>query len=133
MRSFRFNPKTRAPIITALITGPKASRKLRLIFDTGAEMTQLHAGKMFEIGYSTADAIAKARVVGVGGVEGEGYMIKLQKLFVLGCKAETLDVGVFEMPHLNSCKIDGLLGWDVIRAFHLEMHGPGGWLKIFDQ
>ena len=133
MRSFRFSPTSRAPIVTALITGPKATRKLRLIFDTGAATTQLHSEKMHEIGYAHNDAIAKARVVGVGGVEAEGYLVNLQKLFVLGCKAEALDVGVFEMPYLNSCRIDGLLGWDVIRAFHLEMHGPQGWLKIFDQ
>lgn len=51
-------------------------------------------------------------------------MVNLQTLFILGSRAETFKVGVFEMQYLNSRRLDGLLGWDVIRAFHLKMIGP---------
>ena len=131
MRSFHFNPASRAPIVTALITGPRGTRKVRLIFDTGAELTQFHADTMHKIGYSSSDAVAKTNVIGAGGIEGNGYIVNLQKLFVLGSKAETFQVGVFEMKYLNAQRLDGLLGWDVIRAFHLEMIGPEGILKVF--
>ena len=131
MQSFKFNPKGRAPIVTALITGPRGTRKVRLIFDTGAETTQFHADTMHKIGYSSSDATAKATVIGAGGIEAEGYALNLQKLFVLGSMAESFQVAVYEMKHLNSRRLDGLLGWDVIRAFHLEMVGPEGILKIF--
>jgi hypothetical protein len=131
MRSFHFDPRSRAPIVTALISGPRGTRKLRLVFDTGAEMTQFHAARMHEVGYSQSDAVAKASVVGAGGIEAMGYVVNLQKFFVLGSKAEAFKVGVFEMQHLDSQRLDGLLGWDVIRAFHLEMVGPEGILKIF--
>ena len=131
MRTFRFDPKSRAPIVTALITGPRGVRKIRLVFDTGAEMTQVHTAKMQEVGYSLADAVSKATIVGAGGIEATGHIISLRKLFVLGSKAESLNVGMFEMTRLNASRIDGLLGWDVISAFHLEMDGPEGILKIF--
>lgn len=131
MHNFHFNPKGRAPIVTALITGPRGTRKVRLIFDTGAEMTQLHARTMNKVGYQQSDAVAKATVISAGGIESEGYVVPLQKLFVLGSKAETFRVGVYEMKHLDSRRLDGLLGWDVIRAFHLEMNGPEGLLKVF--
>ena len=131
MRTFRFNPTSRSPIVIALITGPKGTRKVRLIFDTGSEVTQFHAETMRKLGYSSSDAIGKSRVMGSGGVESEGYITVLERLFVLGSKAETVQVGVYDMQFLQSQRIDGLLGWDVIRAFHLEMDGPAGILKIF--
>ena len=68
---------------------------------------------------------------GAGGRESSGYMVNLQRLFVLGSKAEELPVGVFEMKHLYAQRLDGLLGGDVIRAFHLEMNGPQGELRVY--
>ena len=60
MRSFNFDPLGRAPIVSALIVGPKGTRKVRLILDTGAEMTQLHTARMAEVGYTQATASVKA-------------------------------------------------------------------------
>ena len=131
MRTFEFNPRSKAPIVSALISGPKGTRKVRLIFDTGAEMTQLNAARTNDIGYTHADAVAKAAVVGAGGVESEGYAISINSLIVLGSEAEHFKIAIFEMEHLQKERIDGLLGWDVIRAFHLEMDGPKGLLKVF--
>ena len=131
MRSFRFNPRARAPIVTGLIAGPRGIRKVRLIFDTGAEVTQFHIKAMMKAGYPETLAAGKIRVVGAGGVEAEGYHLLLDRLYVLGSKAEGFRVGVFEMEHLDSQRLDGFLGWDVIRAFHLEMDGPRGVLNVF--
>jgi hypothetical protein len=131
MRTFHFNPTTKAPIVSAIITGPRGTRKVRLIFDTGAELTQFHSDTMHKVGYSNSDAVARANVIGAGGAESSGYVVNLKKLFVLGSKAEAFNVAVFEMRHLQAQRIDGLLGWDVIRAFRLEMDGPEGVLKVF--
>jgi hypothetical protein len=131
MRSFHFDPQSNAPIVAALITGPRGTRKLRLIFDTGAEMTQFHSATMHKVGYHPGTAIHGAALLGAGGMESDGYVVNLERLFVLGSKAEAFPVGVFEMKHLDSRRLDGLLGWDVIRAFHLEMDGPKGLLKVF--
>jgi hypothetical protein len=131
MRTFHFNPRSRAPIVSALVTGPRGVRKVRLIFDTGAEVTQFSVDAMMKVGYPEPASLGKATVIGAGGVEAEGYQINLQGLFVLGAKAEALRVGVFEMSHLAARRLDGFLGWDVIRAFHLEMDGPSGVLNVF--
>ena len=85
---FNFDPLGRAPIISALIVGPKGTRKVRLIFDPGAEMTQPHTARMAEVGYAQTTASTKASVVGVGGIEGDGYVTTLQKLLVVGAKSK---------------------------------------------
>ena len=91
MRTFHFNPKARAPIVTGLITGPKGVRKVRLIFDTGAEVTQFSVDAMVKVGYPQSHSLGKALVIGAGGVEAEGYHVNLRNLFVLGAKAESAD------------------------------------------
>ena len=44
-------------------------------------------------------------------------------------KVEEVPVGVFSMEYLNEDGIDGLFGWDLIKKFYLEMHGPTGRLR----
>ena len=131
MRTFRFNPRGQTPIVAALITGPKRTRKVRLIFDTGAETTQLNRTCMRAVGYSQEPCHPTSHVVGAGGIESTGFVVSLRKMFVLGSRAEEFDVGVFKMELLEMRHIDGLLGWDVIRALHLEMNGPQGLLRVF--
>jgi len=42
-------------------------------------------------------------------------------------------LAMYQVNYQVNCHVnwDGLLGWDVIRAFHLEMDGPTGLLKVF--
>lgn len=35
------------------------------------------------------------------------------------------------MKYLDDDAVDGLLGWDLIKHFHLEINGPEGALKVF--
>ena len=46
MFEFRFDPAKRTPVVTALVVGPVASRRVRLVFDTCAAMTQIHQATM---------------------------------------------------------------------------------------
>ena len=66
----------------------------------------------------------------VGGVQ-EGYVVRVAKLSVFGIDFQNLPVLVYDFDNFKEQGIDGLLGWDVIKAFHLEMDGPNGLLKIF--
>jgi hypothetical protein len=131
MREFRFDPLQPQPLVTALITGPKGTRRVRLILDTGCFITHLHTATANRLGYGPGSALRPLAAVGVGGKESEGYEIRSEKLFVLAAKLEGVRLGIFDLTHLMKDGIDGLLGWDVIRAFHLEMVGPTGLLKIF--
>ncbi len=58
-------------------------------------------------------------------------MVRVPRIAFLGSVAEDVEVAVFDMSYLGDKNIDGLLGWDFVRLFHLEMDGPSGLLKIF--
>jgi len=70
-------------------------------------------------------------VHGPTGDEQEGYLVRAQKLKVFGKVFADVEIGVYDFDNFSQFGIDGLLGWNVIRQFHLEMDGPEGILKIF--
>lgn len=75
----------------------------------------------------TGDAVS----YGVAGKAEEGFIVKTDALFTLGTKIENVSIAAFPMHYLDDNAIDGLLGWDIIRNFHLEMTGPEGILNIY--
>jgi hypothetical protein len=129
MREYRFNPEESTPIIAALIRANNRSRRVTLIFDTGAMYTHLSPFAAQQIGLSEADRFAITSAIGIGGKEGEGFMLAIPQLITLGCRVDNMPVAVFPMAHLESQGIDGLLGWDFIKMLKLEMDGPGGNIK----
>lgn len=131
MREFKFDKSKSTPMIQALLVGPKASKKVRLIFDTGAAMTQFDISTLNRVGYSKSTSIAKAKISGISGEVEDGLIFNAQKLLVLGSKISQVPVAGFDLSHLATTGIDGLLGFDLIKLFHLEMNGPDGTLKVF--
>lgn len=131
MRELRFDPQGEAPIISAIISSPKGKRKVQLILDTGAERTQLHRRTMERLGYTEKVKTKIAKAIGVGGGHEEGYIVCIPRMSFLGSVVESVEIAVFDMDYLGDKNIEGLLGWDFIRQFHLEMDGPKGILKIF--
>lgn len=131
MREYKFNPDSTLPIVGTLITGPKGTKKIRLVFDTGAVMTQLHDKTMASIGLPESTKIARADVIGVGGKEQEGYAVRVIRFFVMGARLEAPTIAAYDMSYLAGEGIDGLLGYDLIKHFHLEVNGPQGILRVF--
>lgn len=131
MLEVHFDPTDKSPVILAIISSPKGKRKVQLVFDTGAELTQLHNRTMQRLGYTDTVKTRNARAIGVGGAEERGYMVRVPRIAFLGSFAEEVELAVFDMSYLRDRNIDGLLGWDFIRHFHLEMLGPEGILKVF--
>jgi hypothetical protein len=131
MHEFHFSPIDSTPIVGAVIVGPCGTRKVRLVFDTGAAVTQVHIPTMAKVGYSPTRKVADAAAIGGGGKEDQGYVVRVDKFAVLGAKMTDVPIAAFHMQYLDDDGIDGLLGWDMIRQFHLEMKGPEGVLIIF--
>lgn len=131
MLEFHFDPQGDAPVISAIISSPKGRRKVQLILDTGAERTQLHRRTMSRLGYTETAKTRSAKAIGVGGSVENGYMIRVPSISFLGTVAENVEIAVFDMDYLGGKNIDGLIGWDFIRQFHIEMNGPKGNLKVF--
>ena len=131
MQLIQFDRTQVIPVVDSRIHGPNKHRKVGLVFDTGSGITQVDTEFIERIGYSARDAVHVSGVQGaIGGVQ-EGYVVRVAKLSVFGIDFQNLPVLVYDFDNFKEQGIDGLLGWDVIKAFHLEMDGPNGLLKIF--
>ena len=131
MREFRFDPLRRTPIVRALLVGPRQTSKVRLVFDTGAAMTQFHFATMRLVGYNESMKISDISITSTTMDEEHGYSVQASKLFVLGKRFENFPIAGYDMSRLARHGIDGLLGFDVISQLHLEVDGPEGVLRIF--
>jgi hypothetical protein len=131
MREFHFDPQRRTPLVRALLVGPKATKQVRLVFDTGAAMTQFHEATMRFVGLPESAKIADAFITGPTDNEEKGYVASAARFFVLGKRFEDVHIAGYNLSRLAKSGIDGLLGFDLISQLHLEMDGPSGLLKIF--
>ena len=131
MRSYRFNPTAPWPIVRCVLSGPRGALSARLVLDSGAHNTQINRGTMNALGFQEQHRTKDAYSVGVGGAREKGFEIMVPRFFVLGRKFEQTPICVFDMSFLARDRVDGLLGWDLIRLFHFDMDGPQGVLKVF--
>ena len=132
MRVIYFDRTQVVPVVDAKVFGPRASRKLGLVFDTGSGITQVDTEFIERIGYSAVNAEKISGVRGaIGGVQ-DGYVVRLKKLSVFGVNFENLPVLVYDFDNFKEDGIDGLLGFDVIKEMDLELKGKGGLLVVRD-
>jgi len=131
VRRFSFDPTEGTPVVNGVLSGPNGSRRITLVLDTGAVLTQIHVSTMTMLGYGAEQRIKKAVMIGAGGERHEGELFKCERNVTLGKKIEDFTFGVFDFSELAESGIDGLLGWDLIRQLHIEMDGPKGLLTVF--
>jgi len=128
---FRFNTNQSVPQVYARIRGKHGSQRIRLVFDTGAFMTQIATSVIEELGYSARDGIRRITAYGPSGPIDEGYSVEISGLEVLNMQFKKMEIAVYDFNNLEAEGIAGLLGFDVIKQLHLEMNGPKGELVIF--
>lgn len=131
-RTYKFNRSTRTPLISGSVFGNTLSSRVRLVFDTGAAITQLSTRIVEGLGYSARDGVNAAVMTGPTGPLETGYSLHVRKLSVLGKTFSLPLVAAFDFDHLDKAKIDGLLGFDLIKEFHLELNGRDGELIVFE-
>jgi predicted aspartyl protease len=130
MRQINLDSAWDVPLVDVVVSGVAKSRtRASLVFDTGAALTQLDVGLVERLGYSANDAIGVRRVMGAVGDPVDGYVVKLAQLHLFGKVLKEVPVLTYDFD--NFLGLDGLLGWDVIRALHIELVGPGGVLRVF--
>jgi hypothetical protein len=129
---FRFNPSRPLPIAFATLKGKFRTRPVKLVFDTGAFMTQLSTRVVEELGYSASDGINRISAYGPSGPIDEGYSLKVAEFRVFGKSFQNLTIAAYDFTNLESDGIDGLLGFDIVKQLHLELNGPKGEVTIFD-
>ena len=131
--TFTFDPVGDIPIVSARIRGPRKTRRVRLVFDTGSAISQIDTGSIEDIGYSASTA---EQIVSIQSAVGEsipGYLLRIDSLSVFGLDFRNQPVGAFDFDNFDQHRIDGLLGFDLIKQLHLELNGPAGTFSIFGE
>lgn len=131
MLVIEFDPHQTIPLVDALVEGPNGRRRVKLVLDTGCAITQIDTGLIETIGYSISNSSNVISIHGPAGDEQEGYLVSAKSFRIFGRSFGNISVGVYDFDNFSKYGIDGLLGWDIIRQFHIEMDGPNGLLKIF--
>ena len=108
MRVVKIDPPQEVPEIEILISGPRSSQRVNLIFDSGAAYTQIDTGLIEDIGYSASHALSRMSVLGATGTPQEGYIVEVDRITFLGKKVEKPRVGVYDFDNFPG--VDGLLG-----------------------
>jgi predicted aspartyl protease len=131
MQVVSFDTAEDIPIIDAVVKGSRDFHRVRLVFDTGTGLTQLDTELVESLGYSAKDGLEHIFMTTAAGEEVEGYSLRIGNLSVLGKSFRDVRIGAFDFTHYGRYRIDGLLGWDLIKTLDLEMCGQAGVLKIF--
>jgi hypothetical protein len=133
MREVSFDRMQTIPVIDAGIRGPQGSNRIRLVFDTGCGLTQIDTGIIEYIGYSARDGEQAISISGAVGETQQGYSVRIAGLSFFGRRFRNVLVGAMDFEHLSKQKIDGLLGWDIIRQLRFELNGPKGQLTVYSK
>lgn len=130
MREYRFDPSGELPIVYAVLKGLRGQKKVALVLDTGCALTQIDHGILSIIGCGPENAVRSVSISGVVGTQDAAYVVELQGIRVLGERFDNYMVAGVDFSRWIPAGIEGLLGWDLVRKFHLEMDGPKGTLKV---
>ena len=105
-------------VIEARATGPRRSRDLRLIVDTGATGTMIHLPVLIALGFDPAQDGRPVQITTASGVE-LGFKIRLTRLFALGQNRLNFPVIAHTLP--ATATVDGLLGLDFFQGHILTL------------
>ena len=130
MREYRFDPNDPTPTVAAVLAGPKASMQLKLVFDTGCSITEIDTRIMRYLGYTRSLKVTDIDVKGVKGPSSDGELFDASAFYVFGSKFGTEQVVCSKLDNMKEDGYHGLLGWNMIRHFELEMNGPEGLLRV---
>lgn len=126
-----FDRSQEIPIVDVFVVGKLKHERVRLVFDSGCGITQIHTGVIQSIGYSDSDAKRITSVQGAAGDEQKGYLLSIRKLQLFGKSFPDMEVAAHDFSKFSRYGIDGLLGFDIIKQLRFELDGPKGLLKVF--
>ena len=116
--SVLFNPARGPVLITAELHGPLGRSFAQLALDTGATTTLINVGKLTSLGYRPSASKIRRRVTMAGGVA-HPPQVSIDRIDALGQHRRNLLVIAHTLP--STAGVDGLLGLDFLRGFHLTI------------
>lgn len=126
MKTTVFDARQDLLIVEAHIVGPRGDARVDLVLDTGASMTILVPDVVDELGYSARDGYGRSTVSSPLGRE-YGYRLRVREFAALGFAFADFSVAVHDIADEDG--FDGLLGWDFLQRFNLEIRPREGRIR----
>lgn len=126
MPIFRFDPQR--PLIGVIASASDGTvRRLRMAFDTGATQTSISRRAAIRLGFNP-DALPDRFVVATADGLATIPMLILPRFRALGLEQTDFRVACLNLPARTG--IDGLLGSDFFRRFHIFINYQKGLLVV---
>jgi clan AA aspartic protease (TIGR02281 family) len=109
------------------VEGPKATREVDLILDTGARFTSLSWEILEDIGYDPAISSERVKLITANGVI-EAPLVRVKKLSISNLSCKNVEVVCLDVPEL--AEVDGLLGLSFLTHFRTVIDYKKGFLEI---
>ena len=124
---YPFDPKAGIILVKTKVYGPKGDAIVNLALDTGATWTLVSWETAVLVGYDPASIQQRTAITTGSGIE---YCPKLNllRVEVLGKSVSSLDALCHTLPPTS--RVDGLLGLNFLRQFHLGLNFKKGFITI---
>ena len=114
--------------IILMKVGVNNSKPLRFIFDTGASHTVLHSRRGAELGLKPEEQITGTATGGaIHGSLTSGVSLK-----VAGAEVSNQQIGLIDFPVPPGFEFDGVIGYDFINAFVVEIDYLNKVMNLYD-
>ncbi|MEX2215853.1 MAG: retropepsin-like aspartic protease [Phycisphaeraceae bacterium] len=120
-----FNRAEGLIIVAGVCRGPRRRQPVRLIVDTGANVTTLKPGLIRMMGYRSEDIVADGTVMTAGGKR-EIEVVVIEELSVLGVTRKMMPV----VQHRLELEADGILGLDFFHDSRLTIDMRKGTVEV---
>ena len=114
--------------IILMQVGVNNSKPLRFIFDTGASHTVLHSRRGAELGLKPEEQVSGTAT---GGAI-EGSLTSGVSLKVAGAEVSDQQIGMVDFPLPPGFEFDGVIGYDFINAFVVEIDYLKKVMNLYD-
>jgi hypothetical protein len=114
--------------IILMQVGVNGSRPLRFIFDTGASHTVLHSRRGAELGLKPEEQVSGTAT---GGAI-QGSLTSGVSLKVAGAEVSNQQIGMVDFPVPPGFEFDGVIGYDFINAFVVEIDYLKKIMNLYD-
>lgn len=126
MAEIKFDPSLSVVLVKATITG-RYSQTVHVALNTGATYTMIPWKIAEALGYAPEVAEDRIHITTASGTE-KVPLINVDSFAVSTAKVSNLKVAVHDLPEKS--RIDGLLGINFLRSFHLSLDFHEGIIEL---
>src|SRR5262245_15248675 len=117
--TFPFDPAAGVVVVAGKLLGPIDTVELRLLIDTGADMTVINPGSLTAAGYDPTKTLSQFGVTTAGAMGTSTGLFRVDRLTALGLGRDNLPLLCYALP--ATVDIDGLLGLDFFEGHVLTI------------